>query len=234
MAVTTTPSDILAAALGTSLKNRPGVLATAATELLQKVIRALRGLYAVAARVNPTFFAESASVTFASTGWARPENAESVYRLERVAGTTGGSGSAGDEVVVVPFDDRAAELGRGAVYAFGKVYRSAGNAKDPTGGDLAFWYARRPTSPATVNATLDPQWTEQFNELLILEVALYLAGKEPNMRGAELALLSADRLSWLNLFIEFLQHETANTRHRYGHQAVVNVNSLLPLLAPGG
>jgi hypothetical protein len=233
MAVTTTPNDILTAALGTSLKNRPGVLATDATELRSKVIRALRGLYAVAARVNPTFFAESSAVAFLTSGWPRPETAESVYRIERNANTTGGSGASGSEVVVVPFDDRGAELGQGAVYPFGQVYRSAGNAKDPTGGELVLFYARRPTDPATVNATLDAQWTEQFNELLILETALYLAGKE-STRGEEVARLTQDRLVWLNLFIGFLQHETANVRHRYGHQTVVNVNSLLPLLAPGG
>jgi len=230
MAVTTTPADIIFAARNTSIKNR-AALATDATELLQKVIRALRGLYAVAARVNPTFFAEQATVAFAS-GWPRPQTAESVYRLERNANTTGGSGASGSEVVVVPFDDRGAELGTGAVYAFGQVYRSAGNAKDPTGGELVLFCARRPTDPADLNATLDSQWQEDFNELLIVELALYLAGKDA--RGDDIARLLADRLSWLNLYIGFLQHETANLRRRYGHQTVVNVNTLLPLLAPTG
>jgi len=231
MAVTTTPQDILTAAYGKSLKNKPGTIATESTELLEVVIRALRGLYAAAARVNHLFFAEQAAVTLAAGAWARPETAESIFRIERNANTTGGSGAVGSEVVVVPFDDRAAESGKGAVYRFGQKFYSAGNAADPTGGELAFFYSRRPTSPASLTATLDAQWTETFNELLILETALYLASKDD--RAGEVSRLDKDRMAWLNLFVGFLEHETANERRRFGHLQRINVMTLIPLLAPG-
>jgi hypothetical protein len=231
MAVSTTPQAILNAAYAKSTKNRPGTIATESTELLELVIRSLRGIYAAAARVNPLFFAEQATVAFASTAWPRPETAESIFRIQRLAGTTGGTGSAGDEVVVVPFDDRAAESGKGAVYRFGQKFFAAGNAADPTGGDLAFFYAKRPTSPASLTATLDALWAEQFNELLVLEVALYLANKDG--RAEELGALDKDRMAWLGLFVSFLEHETANERRRFGHIQRINTASLVPMLAPG-
>lgn len=222
MAVTTTPRQILTAAYSYSTKNRPGVIASESTELLQVVIRAMRGLFAFAARVNPTFFAESASVAFAGTGWPRPEGAESVFRVEQ----------AGVEVAIVPYDDRGAEAGMPALYRFGQVYRPAtAGAPDPQSGNLTFFYSKRPTSPATLDATVDPLWVEQFNELLALEVAIYLSVKDG--RTDELASLLQQRDKWIQLFVAFLEHETANERRRFGHIHRINVQTLVPLLAGG-
>jgi len=234
MAVTTTPRQILTAAYAKSTKNRPGTIATESTELLQVVIRAMRGLYALAARVNPTFFATDTDVAFASPGWLRPDLAESIFRIERTAATTGGTGAAGDEVVVVPFDDRTAESGIGAVYRIGQTYRPAGNAPDPTGGTLKFYYSKRPSDPANLDATVDSMWTEQFNELLILEVAMYLALKDG--RGDEVAALRGDRDTWARLFIAFLEHGEVNERRRFGHLRRFNTNTVIPLgqLLAGG
>jgi hypothetical protein len=230
MAVTTTPQDILEAAYAKSLKNRAGTIATETTELLQVVIRALRGLYAFAARINPAFFGDTATVAEAS-GWPRPPGAESVFRIEFNA-------SPNAEVVVVPFDDRTAEEGLPAVYSFGQYYQSAGNALDPTTEALDFYYAKRPDDPASVTATIDPLWVEQFNELLILEVAIYLAQKDlgESGRADELKVLMADRDRWLNLFVAHLEHETANERRRSGHVRRFNTNWMVPLnsLVAGG
>lgn len=229
MAVTTKPRDIIVAAYAKSMKNKPGTIATESTELLQLVIRSLRGLYSVAARVNPIFFAEDADVTLAAGAWGRPETAESIYRIERVAGTTGGTGSDGDEVVVVPFDDKKAEEGMGALYEFGQAFKPAGNALDPTGGDLKFYYAKRPTDPADLDATLDALWQESYNELLILETAIYLAMKDT--RSEEVTNLKGERDVWAGLFIAFLEHATANERRRFGHLHTILTKRLIPLNA---
>ena len=229
MAVTTTPRNIIDAAYAKSMKNKPGTIATESTELLQLVIRSLRGLYSVAARVNPTFFAEDNDITLATGAWARPETAESIYRIERVSGTTGGTGNAGDEVAVVPFDDKKAEEGMNAVYEFGQEFKTAGNALDPTGGDLKFYYAKRPTDPASLTATLDALWQESYNELLILETAIYLAMKDT--RGDEIGNLKGERDVWAGLFIAFLEHCTANERRRFGHLHTIVTKRLIPLNA---
>lgn len=231
MAVTATPRQMIQAAYAKSTKNKPGTIATESTELLQLVIRAVRALYAVAARVNPKFYGVSVDVTLAAGTWTRPEGAETIYRLERVAGTTGGTGSAGSEVVVVPFDDRTAESGIPAVYEFGQKFLSAGNAPDPTGGDLKFYYSKRPSDPANLDATLDALWQEAYNELLILEVAIYLAIKDG--RADEVVALRGDRDAWANLYIAFLQHATANERRRFGHIHRINTAQLVPFFAGG-
>lgn len=227
MAVTTTPRNIIDAAYAKSMKNKPGTIATESTELLQLVIRALRGLYSVAARVNPTFFAEEDDITLATGAWARPLVAESIYRIERVSGTTGGTGDDGDEVVVVPFDDKTAEEGMNAVYEFGQKFYPAGNALDPTGGDLKFYYAMRPADPATLVATLDPLWQESYNELLILETAIYLAMKDG--RADEVAGYKGERDTWATLFIAFLEHSTVNMRARFGQEHKFITKRLVPL-----
>lgn len=221
MAVVTTPQMVLEGAYAKSLKNKPGAIASESGELLQLVIRAMRGLYAFAARINPTFFAESAVVAFAGAGWARPSNAEAVYRIETGAGV---------EVVVVPFDDRKAEPGIGALYSFGQIYRPASaGAPDPQAGNLTFFYAKRPTDPATLATTLDALWTEQFNELLILEVAIYLALKDG--RADEVNAYKADRDRWAQLFAAFLEHETMNERRRYGQIGRFNTRSMVPIMS---
>jgi len=365
MSVTTTPQDILYAAYAKSTKNSPGTIATESTELLQLIIRALRGLYALAARVNPSFFAQRASivsgdgivtgltiaknvgaVTFATnavasafrvggvavafvgsatqafsaahkitmgkwgavllqvtqgatttlatkvvastqaytsaadavaalpaadtgylaighiliqaavaadwdaqtdyldnlstgclsaqlisyppttTGWRRPVDAESVWRIEADNGTVPTT-TAGTEVVVVPFDDKGAEAGKPGVYEFGQQFYGAGNSLDPTSGTLQFFYSRRPTDPATLTATLDASWIEQFNEALILEVAMYLALKDG--RPEEYKALAADRDNWVKQYIMFLEHATANERRRFGHIRRINTQTLVPL-----
>lgn len=221
MATTTTAQNIIDWAYGKSLKNRPGDIATAGTELLNLVVRSMHGLYAYAARVNPVFFAETAAVTYVAPGWARPPLAESVIRIED--GTL-------REVVVVPYDQRNAEPGKPALWRFGQIYRPATlAAPNPQTGTLTFFYAKRPTTPATVNATLDPLWTEQFNELLVLEMAIYLALKDG--RGEEVPGLTAERDRWVTLYTGFLEHETAQERRSYGHVHRFTGPSLVPLMS---
>lgn len=216
----TTAQDIVDAAMGRSLKNIPNQIATGATELLKTVNRAMDGLYAFAARVNPLFFADSLSVAYSAPGWARPPQAESVFRIEDPSFV---------EVVVVPYDQRDAEPGKPALYRLGQVFRSAGNTNDPTSGNLTFFYSKRPTAPAALANTLDSLWAETFNELLSLEVAIYLALKDG--RAEEIQGLMADRDRWVTLFVAFLEHETANERRAYGHAQRFTGPSLIPLTA---
>lgn len=224
MAVTTTVQDILDAAYAKSTKNQPGTIATEATELYSVVVRSLRGLYAFAARINPVYFSDTAAVTESSGVWERPEQAEAILRIETAAG---------DEVVVVPYDDRLAADPKPQVYEFGGDFTaSAGQTAAPT-GDLTFWYSKRPAdpTPADLTGVLDEDWQEDFNELLILEVAIYLALKDG--RGDEVVLLKEERNQWAQIFANHLQHATSNLQRRFGHKRYVNVDSLLPMLTGG-
>ncbi|MFP3948894.1 MAG: hypothetical protein ACLFWG_09205, partial [Longimicrobiales bacterium] len=69
MAVETTPEDIIYAAYPKSKKNVPGQIGTEASELLELVGRALRGLFIVGTRVNPLLFAKNTTQAGASGGW---------------------------------------------------------------------------------------------------------------------------------------------------------------------
>jgi hypothetical protein len=226
MAVTTTVQDILDAAYSRSTQNNPGTIATESTELLAVVQRAIDGCYAFAARINPTFFGATAAVTppGASTPWARPEEAEAIFRIEE----------SGVEVVVVPYDDRTAESGLPAVYEWGQAFYEAGNAgdPDPTTDTLDFYFAKRPATLTGVTDVLDAMWREQFNELLVTEVAIYLATKDgaAQSRQNELQVLVAERMRWANRFAAHLEHATTNLRRRYGHIQRMNTEALLPIL----
>lgn len=222
MAVTTTPTDLLEAAYAKSLKNNPGQILTEATEGLSLVIRIIRKFYAIAARVNPLYFAESNTVSFPGAGnpWPRPEGVESVFWIENLSGA---------EVVVVPIKDRKADSLTPSLYRLGKNYHSAGNANDPdpSSDNLVFWGSKRPDDPADITSTIDSMWEEQFNELLILEIGAELANKDG--RVEEMAYLAAERDTWLRLFIMFLEHETVNVHSRWGSVHRFTTPSLIPL-----
>lgn len=214
----TTAKQILLAAYPKSMKNKPGAIAAESTELLGVVTRALQAVFTAAARVNPYFFASSREVDFAAPGWRRPTDAESIYRIELPNGT---------EVLPVDPEDRTMEAGMPCVYELGQVFRPAGNPLDPAAGKLVFSFSKAADVPANLDAALDPMWVERHNELLNLEVAIYLAMKDG--RGEEIPALVQQRDARLRLFFAFLEHATANVRKRYNHFNRINTASMIPL-----
>lgn len=223
----TTAQQILTSAYGKSKLNVPGTIATESAELLGVVNRSLRGLFAFAARINPIYFAAEASVAAASAAWTRPAEAESIFRIEEVVGGN-------PEVALVPFDDRTAEPGMPAVYELGQVFRIAiagGVGPAPTSA-LRFFYAKRSTELTALTGapgTIEALWPESYNELLILEVAIYLAMKDK--RIDEVEALKAERNSWATLFQAHLEHASVNLRRRFGHIRRFNTSNGLPLSA---
>jgi hypothetical protein len=203
MAVTTTPRVIIAAALDLSLRNRgtadePGALSA--------FVRVFRGVYAAAARVNPFLFAVKQAVPLAGGSWARPEQAELIWRIE----------SGGAEVVAVPLGDPGADTTLGKLVYYGQAFRPASaDPPDPQAGDLDFYYSKRPSTPATVDAALDALWCESHNDLLVHDLALYRTKRELGARADELEPLRADRDAALALFLAFLEHECTAVRSRY-------------------
>jgi hypothetical protein len=223
--VTTTVADILDAAYGTSIENQPGDLAAESTELLQLVNRALRRIFAAAARVNPNFFAMRLVVDYDTDllGWRRPVIAESVWRAEKSDGT---------QVTFVPIEDRRAEPGKPAVYPFAQAYFPAGNPKDPGSSDtLTFYFSKRPDPLSDLEATLDPQWPEQFNPLLINTVGLYLSEKEGANRKDEVPAFLRELERDSAQFVQFLEHETVGIRRRMGHMRRFNTQSMVPVMS---
>lgn len=220
-----TPRELITAAYGFSTKNQPQEIATEETELLEVVQRALHRAYAIGARANPMFFGKTTAVPASTATWARPADAELVFRIE-MPDTT--------EVVVVPMDDRDTEPEQPALYRFGQVYYPSGNASDPSTETLTFFYSQVSPTVADIDSTIDASWPVQFNNLLIFEIALYLAHKDG--REEELPRLQSGYNEWLNLFLGFLQHETANERRRWGHMPMFNHEAITAITdtMPGG
>lgn len=202
MPVTTSAQAIIVAALATSAKNRPEYLATNSSELLDLLTREQRAAFSVAARVAPTYFADAAPVSYAAPGWARPEVAQSVFRL---------TNADDDRVEVIPYDDLDLLPESPCVYRLGGVYRTRGNAPDPTSADtLTFWYARRPVAFAALTDLLDAQWPEAYNSLLIADMAMYFARKD----GRDPSPFQPDRDAALAGFVNFIKNETVNEVRR--------------------
>ncbi len=218
-------NDIIIGAHGYSTKSRPDQIASQQTELLALVYRAVRGVFAAAARVNPEYWGTSETVGNISGAWARPANAQTVFLIERTSDNA--------EVAVVPIDDRSAEMSKPAVYLLGRAYRRAFSTLGPeTGDNLDIFYSRIPTAPDDLADTIDPEWEEVFDSFLMIETAMYLALKDGRMD--EYQALQPERAKEAQLFVEFLSNATPVSSFRYGQPRRVTVPSIIPLLAGGG
>lgn len=203
----TTPQELITDALGRSASNRADVLLLGA-ELLRELARVLAELSILAAAKDPTVFGQIDAVSFVPDvnlgGWPRPTTVVTVYRIEATPTTVATPAIAsGTEITVIPFHDRRLADGDPAVYRFGQAYRSAGNAVDPTGGQLLLFSAGLLSAPGSLTAPLDPRWPTAFNMLLILALARFLAAKDG--RTDEASDHDAKYLEWLTVFSAFLE-----------------------------
>lgn len=208
---------IIDAALGTSFKNRPSTVANNSAELVAAVDRRYKMTYAAAAKANPGFFMNVASIPFASGGWVKPSDCQLLVRLEAGSGVqTAGLAAiaAGTEIIIVPYDDRLAETLLPAVYFVAGQYKSAGNTLDPASGNLTFYYSRRPTTLAAVTDAFDALWDETYNAILINDLAAYLCRKDG--RGDEGDFYSGESDNWLQLFLDYVSTEAVNEVRRGG------------------
>jgi hypothetical protein len=225
-----TPADILALAFSRSTKLTEALVALN-TEGLDVVNQAVAGLFQVAARVNPEYFAAEVDADYSPEllGWPVPSAAEMVFDRFVVRE------SVPVKVVLVPFDDRSVGGTKPAVYFFGGVYKPAGaGAADPTAGEaLRLFYSRKPALNTDIDQPLDPQWPRNFAQLLALEVAVYISLKDGL---PEFQQFIQARDAWLLRFVAHLEHVNVGTSRRHSFGARFNVPSLAPIgsLVAGG
>lgn len=227
--MTTTAKALRDAAYSRSAANDPDKLATD-FELIGVIDRRLKQIYSFAARNNPFYFGQGTSVTGDATKWPRPTAAELVFKVE--ADGPAGTGvdrkitTVGAEVSIVPFEDREAEMAP-RVYPLGRAYYSVGiAATDPSasvnGDKLKFYYSRRhadlnPALPPTDAAnTLDADWPEQFNDLIVLHLAKYLNVKDVARSAPEFTALDAEEKALFGVFAQHLEHENYGMKARWG------------------
>lgn len=210
----TTAQTIITDGLSSSAVNVPGTLATQATELLTHLSIELGTMFSVAQQENPLYFGSIATISYTGGAWTRPADALVIARLEATNNTTGSPAPAnGTEVVIVPIDDRDIMAGTPAVYEFGQKFYGAGNGGDPTGGDLRCFYGRAPALPSAIGDTLDTPWPNQFNKILTLGVAAYLARKDG--RDGDAQAFVSDQTALMGLFRNYVQSATLTTHQRF-------------------
>lgn len=229
-----TVQDVLDRAFARSRRFVPeGVGMTASpAELVPAVQDSLYALFQIAARVNPAFYGASRTVAYDAVagGWPRPGDAEAIERIERADG---------EEVVVVPMDQQAAEEGFPSVYRWGRIYKPAAVTTGPNAGEaLTFYFSRVPNALVDENSVIDSAFPESHRTLLELDVAIRLALKDGGLTAGEtLAPLVEERREALLRYVAFLEHETIEERRDYGLVRKFSTNTLVPLhtmLAGGG
>jgi len=213
---------IINRAYAMSSANDPG--RTATKEELLGVLRArLRVLYNRATRLNPFFSAIFRDISPANGKWTRPEGALRIILIE-AAETNGGSNavlSPGTEVHNVPVEDRIfAELPP-RVYRLGNCYYTVGKEGDPdasdTGDILRFYHSDDSPGVADLNACL-PLWLPDENEeLIVIQLAKYLARKD-KARG-DLAALQAEEDALLDEFDASVLDADLNVSKRMGRSS---------------
>jgi hypothetical protein len=211
----TTVRQILDAAYATSSRNRPGTIANESVELVGVVQRALNGLFADALKHNRVFYAVRRVVAFdpVVVGWPRPARTYSIIRIEKPSG---------EEVVEVPFDNREADVSRPAVYAVGRNFHSAGNSADPVNGNLAMICSVFPAVLANVDSVIDPLWPEEFNGLLIMRVARYLAAKDS--RPEDAAAIMSEWEPEYGLYVGYLREHTTTLVREHGAAGLIHTH----------
>jgi hypothetical protein len=224
----TTARQLIDAAYGHSKLNQPEVSANETGELLPLIQRRLRTYFAEATRANRKVFGTTAETSYSGGSWARPAGAEMIVRIEAGTGgltkVGGGAIAAGTEIIEVPVDQRNIEPGKPCIYAWGQKYFSVATTNDPTGaGALKFFYSKRADDIATLTTSLDALWPEQFNDLLILDVARYLARKDGGeRRTSEMATLTAEHDAVRALWLAWLGHESLTEVRDYDHYTIRN------------
>lgn len=209
--------DVLIAGIARSGKSRNQQLASNTTEMLAMMKRSQRTMFALAARANPFFFGKLEAVAKAAGTWAWPSDMELLFRLEY----------ASVEAVIVPIDQKNAEPSKPALYPLGTKLYSAGGTLDPTTGPVTFYYSRRPVDPDELTSEIDADFPESHLDVLILDVATYLATKDG--RGDDRQAFMQERGSFVALFLAHLEHATASIeRRKYGQIRRFSLDTLNP------
>lgn len=172
-------------------------------ELIGVINRLVKGVYDLAAERNPLYFAaSSAPVAPSGSRWAVPESARTVVEARTVAGA---------RVWIVEFTDRESQNAP-RVYRLGRYFYSVGEAGDPDAAadSLVFYYSiRHPNLDVTLPAddaanTLDASWVGDYDDLLVVPLARYLAVKD-NRGPVELQALDAELKEWQARFVAELE-----------------------------
>lgn len=218
-----------------SVKTRPEMIPLQEQILCRVLNTAQRALFQYAARVNPTALSTQTQGAAIGGRWNRPSDVESLFRIEGVGAST--TPAITGEVKVVPYDDREAFAGEPSVYAMGPHFYTSGNAGDPTGGLLTFFYSRVPPAITSYASTTDAAVPDDFTAFYEFELAAFLARADGG-RDGELQLMVQERNRVISMFEAWLDHLVVNQSRRVDYDRVFAterrsaMNALMGTLTP--
>lgn len=197
-----TVQTILDAAYLRSSRNVPGKTANTA-ELIGFLNRVYLAYYLLMAEASPDSFRSEITVVL---GGAPP----SAVIANNVRDVVYAETAAGAEVTLIPRDEtlRLWHVAPCIIW-FGNTVRSRGKVGDPVNGDILVLFTLLGASALTsVSDVPDARFSDEYTELLILEVACYLALKDSNRDPSEYAELAKERAAWQARFMAFNGYPT--------------------------
>lgn len=214
--------EMMDRAYGHSTKNQPSELATEDPELLEVAFRIYQALYTIGSIVAPSFYgAETTEADNGSGGWDQPADADTIFYLED---------NSGDEVAVVPFDEKDAENGA-RVYPMGQAFYPvdpSGVGPDPA-NPLTIYHTIPPSAPTQITDTTPAEYPDNHEDLPILQLALYLTGKDLGGRQQEYQVLSNQRDRELARYVGMLENRLPTMRSRFSSPKRVQDRSLVSM-----
>lgn len=173
-----TYQSIITAAFSKSAAARPEVMTTSG-ELLTAIYSDLQDAFLKVAQENPYALGTAATVVFDVNGWPYPDDLVRLIGVRATASTVASPAvPSGATIALVPFNDPALAAPAASLVEFGRQLQSAGNATDPTGGELQVLYARAPIQPTAITDPVDPLLPVPFYDIIIYGLAAYLAAKD--------------------------------------------------------
>lgn len=226
--MTLVASDLIVAGLGTSARNRSGILADSQGELIGVLNRLVMDLFFDASIINPFFIGSTEDVAYSSAagGWPRPARALSLVRIEAVEGSTQPGMDAQTEILVIQPDNREAGMYEPHVLELGGVFVASGLATSPSGGSLRFYFARRPfalTLNGGILQTIDPLVPDDMEAYFVNGVGAYLAMKD--QRSEEAAVLGGQRDAARSLWAQLVGSATPAVRRTFTPRSALDTGT---------
>lgn len=218
--MTTTAQTLIEAAYSRSTANDPGKLATDG-ELLGLANRLFQFIYAVAAVAAPERFISRTTLALlgAPASVTMPTDLIDIRRVQNALGA---------KVNVIPVEeiDRTWHLAP-AVYRQGSTIVSRAGAGDPVAGDsLTAWILDAPATLAALTDALDARFPVRHVELIVVEIAMYLATKDSGRDAAEFAALKVYRDMQREAFLQLSGLSTTALQSPHGGVIVQRLNQL--------
>lgn len=205
-----TAAEYIAAAMGRSYLNRGEVLALTQQELLGQLTRQFRRYYADAATQEASVFAQTAVLVY-TTGparWPLPTDIDVLHHLEQSS----------QPITVVPYEDRTeAEPSEACVYRLGNTLYPVGNSTDPTATSILALYTPIPAAFTTTGQSSPSAWNIAFDDMVVVELALFLAKKDGRMDDVQTLQMELDdpATGWKQLWTTWLGRASINVTRRF-------------------